>query len=78
LELRCPRHSSVALSCFISFGNPSPVIFIRHDVFFKFMKNFIDCFGFLSCQMRSCRSWSQTLDQCLYYCLSSASGIWDL
>jgi hypothetical protein len=44
------------------------VIFIRHDVFFKFMKKFINCFDFLSCQMRSCRSWSQTLDQRLYCC----------
>jgi hypothetical protein len=51
LELRCPRHPSIALSCFISFHNPSTVIFIRHDVLFKFMKKFIDCFGFLSCQM---------------------------
>jgi hypothetical protein len=68
LELRSPRHFSIALSCFISFGNPSAVIFIRHDVFFKFMKKFINCFGFLSCQMRSCQSWSQTLDQRLYCC----------
>jgi hypothetical protein len=68
LELRCPRHSSIALSCSISFSNPSTVIFIRHDVFFKFMKKFINYFGFLSCQRRSCRSWSQTLDQSLYCC----------
>jgi hypothetical protein len=64
LEQRSPRYFSVALSFFISFGNPSVVIFIRHDVFFKFM----NCFGFLSCQMRSCWSWSQTLDQRLYCC----------
>jgi hypothetical protein len=51
LELRSPHHFSIALSYFISFGNPSAVIFIRHDVFFKFKKKFINCFRFLSCQM---------------------------
>jgi hypothetical protein len=68
LELGSPRHFSVALSCFISFGNSSTVIFVRHDVLFKFVKVFINCLGFLSCQMRSCWSWSQTLDQCLNCC----------
>jgi hypothetical protein len=51
LELRSPHHFSIALSYFISFGNPSAVIFIRHDVFFKYKKKFINCFRFLSCQM---------------------------
>jgi hypothetical protein len=32
LELKSPRHFSVALSCFISFGNSSAVIFIKHDI----------------------------------------------
>jgi hypothetical protein len=57
-----------SLSCFISFNNSSAVIVVGHDVLFKFMKKFINCFGFLSCQMRSCWSWSQTLDQCLNRC----------
>jgi hypothetical protein len=47
LELRSPSHFSITLSCFILFGNSSAVIFIRHDVFLKFMKKFINCFGFL-------------------------------
>jgi hypothetical protein len=68
LELRYPDHFSVALSCFISFSNSSPMIIVGHDVFFKFTKKFINCFGFLSCEMRSCRSWSRTLDQCLNCC----------
>jgi hypothetical protein len=68
LELRSPHHSSVALSCFMSFSDSSAVIHVRHGVFFKFMKKFINCFGFLSCQMRSCWYWSQTLDQCLNRC----------
>jgi hypothetical protein len=46
LELRYPRHFSVALSCFILFSDSSAVIFVKHDVFFKFMKKFINCFGF--------------------------------
>jgi hypothetical protein len=74
LELRSPRHFPVTLSCFVSFGNPSVMIFIRHDVFFKFMEKFINCFGLLSRQMRSCRSWSQTLDQCLYCCFIICLG----
>jgi hypothetical protein len=65
LELRFPRHFSVSLSCFISFSNSSAVIIIGHDVLFKFMEKFINCFGFLSWQMWSCWSWSQTLDQCV-------------
>jgi hypothetical protein len=32
------------------------------------MKKFINCFGFLSRQMRSYWSWSQTLDHCLNCC----------
>jgi hypothetical protein len=75
LELRYRRHFSVALSCFISFDNPSAVIFIRHDVFFKFMKKFINYFWFLSCQMRSCQSCRQTLDQRLYCCFIIRFGI---
>jgi hypothetical protein len=61
LELRSPCHFSVALSCFISFNDSSAVIFVRHGVFFKFMKKFINYFGFLSCQMRSCWSRSRPL-----------------
>jgi hypothetical protein len=51
LELRSPHHLSVALSCFIPFSDSSSVIVVRHDVLFKLMKKFINCFGFLSCQM---------------------------
>jgi hypothetical protein len=64
-ELRSPRHFSVVLSCFISFSDSSAVIVIGHDILFNFMKKFISCFEFLSCQMRSCWFSSQTLDQCL-------------
>jgi hypothetical protein len=49
------------------------VIFIKHDVFFKFMKKFINCFGFLSCQMRS-KTGQQRFSACIVV-LSSASGI---
>jgi hypothetical protein len=57
LELRSPHHFSVALFFFISFDNSSAVIFIRHDVFFKFMKKFINCLGFFRVRcVRSC--WS--------------------
>jgi hypothetical protein len=41
------------------------MIVIGHDVLFKCMEKFINCFGFLSCQMWSCWSWSQILDQCI-------------
>jgi hypothetical protein len=75
LELRSPGDFCISLSCIISFGSPSAVFFSRHDVFFKFMKKFIDCFGFLSCQMRSCLSWGQTLDQRLYCCFIICFGI---
>jgi hypothetical protein len=44
------------------------MVIIGQDVFFKFMKKFFKCLGFLSHQMRSCSSWSQTFDQCLDRC----------
>jgi hypothetical protein len=56
------------LSCFISFGHSFAMIIIRQDVLFKFMKKFINCLWLLSCQVRSCWSWSQVLDQCLDRC----------
>jgi hypothetical protein len=68
LGLRSPIHFSVALTRFISFSHSSAMIIIRQDVFFKFMKKFINCLWFLSRQVRSCWSWSQTLDQCLNCC----------
>jgi hypothetical protein len=68
LGLRSPSHFSIALSCFVSFSYSSAMIIIRQDVLFKFMKKFINCLGFLSCQMWSRWSWSQTLDQCLDRC----------
>jgi hypothetical protein len=49
--LRSPRHFSIVLSCFISFSYSSVMIVIRQDVLFKFMKKFINCLGFLSCQV---------------------------
>jgi hypothetical protein len=39
------------LSCFVSFNNSSAMIIIGLDVFFKFMEEFINCLGFLSCQV---------------------------
>jgi hypothetical protein len=68
LRLRSPSHFSVALSRFISFSYSSTMIIIRQDIFFKFMKKFINCLWFLLRQVRSCWSWSQTLDQCLNRC----------
>jgi hypothetical protein len=49
--LRSPRHFSIALSFFVSFRYSSAMIVIRQDVLFKFMKKFINCLGFISCQM---------------------------
>jgi hypothetical protein len=54
LGLGSPSHFSVALSCFISFSHSSAMIIIRQDVFFKFMKKFINGLWLLSCQVRSC------------------------
>jgi hypothetical protein len=51
LGLRSPRHFSIALSCFVSLSYSSAMIIIKQDVLFKFMKKFIDCLGFLSCQV---------------------------
>jgi hypothetical protein len=68
LGLRSPSHFSVALSHFISFSHSFVMIIVRQDIFFKFMKKFINCLWFLSRQVQSCWSWSQTLDQCLNRC----------
>jgi hypothetical protein len=68
LGLRSPRHFSFDLSCFVSFSYSCAVILIVQDVLFKFMEKFIDCLGFLSCQVWSSWSWSQTLDQCFDCC----------
>jgi hypothetical protein len=51
LGLRSQCHFSIALSCFVSFSYSSAMIVIGQDVLFKFMKKFINCLGFLSCQM---------------------------
>jgi hypothetical protein len=51
LRLRSPCHFSVALSCFISFSYSSAMFVITQDVLFKFMKKFLNCLGFLSCQV---------------------------
>jgi hypothetical protein len=66
--LGSPSHLSVALSGFISFSHSSAMIIIGQDVFFEFMKKFINCLWLLSCQVRSCWSWSQALDQCFDRC----------
>jgi hypothetical protein len=51
LGLRSPHHFSISLSCFVSFSYSSAVIVIGQDLLFKFMEKFINCLGFLSCQM---------------------------
>jgi hypothetical protein len=76
LELWSPSHFPVALSRFISFGHSFAMIIIRQNVFFKFVKEFFDCLGFLSREMRSCWPWGQTFDQRLDRCL--VIGFWDL
>jgi hypothetical protein len=68
LRLWSPRHLFVALSSFISFSHSSALIIIGQDVFFEFKKKFINCLWRLSCQVRSCWSWSQALDQCFDSC----------
>jgi hypothetical protein len=62
LGLCSPGHFFVALPGFISFSYSFAMIIIRQDVFFQFMKKFLNRLGFLSRQMRSCWSWSQTFD----------------
>jgi hypothetical protein len=56
LGLGSLSHLSVSLSGFILFDHSSAMIIIRQDVFFEFMKKFINCLWLLSCQMQSC--WS--------------------
>jgi hypothetical protein len=51
LGFRSPRHFSIALTFFISLSYSSAMIIIRQDVLFMFMEKFIDCLGFLSCQV---------------------------
>jgi hypothetical protein len=62
LGLCSPGHFSVALSGFISFSYSFAMIIIRQDVLFQFAKKFFNRLGFLSRQMLSWWSWSQTLD----------------
>jgi hypothetical protein len=62
LGLRSRGHFSVAMPSFISFGHSFAMIIIRQDVLFQFVKKFFNRLGFLSRQMRSCWSWSQTFD----------------
>jgi hypothetical protein len=76
LELWSPGRFSVALSRFISFCHSFAMIIIRQNVFFKFVKEFLNCPGFLSREMRSCWPWGQTFDQCLDRCF--VIGLWDL
>jgi hypothetical protein len=71
-----PGHFSVALSGFVSFGYSFAMIIIRQDVFFQFMKKFLNRLGFLSSQMRSCWSLGQTLD--LRIDRFSFISFWDL
>jgi hypothetical protein len=51
LGLCSPGHFSVALPGFVSFGYSLAMIIIGQDVFFQFMKKFLNRFGFLSGQM---------------------------
>jgi hypothetical protein len=74
--LRSPGHFSVALPGFISFSHSFAMIIIRQDVFFQFMKKFFNRLGYLSRQMRSCWSWSQTFDQRIDHCFFIS--FWDL
>jgi hypothetical protein len=75
LELWSPCRFSIALSRFVSFGDPFAMIIIRQNIFFKFVKEFFNCLGFLSREMRSCWPWGQTLDQCLDHCFVIDPGI---
>jgi hypothetical protein len=76
LGLCSPSYFSVALPCFISFGHSFAMIIIGQDVLFQFMKKFFNRLRFLSRQMQSCWSWSQTFDQCLDCCF--VTGFWNL
>jgi hypothetical protein len=76
LGLWSPSHFSASLPCFISLGHSFAMIIIGQDVFFKFMKKIFNYLRFLSCQMRSCWSWSQTFNQCFDCCF--VIGFWDL
>jgi hypothetical protein len=78
LELWSLGCFSVALPRFISFGDSFAMIVIKQNIFFKFVKEFFNCLGFLSREMRSCWPWSQALIGALIVVFSSASGIWDL
>jgi hypothetical protein len=76
LRLWSPSHFCAALPCFISLNHSFAMIIIGQDVFFQFMKKFFNCLGFLSRQMRSCWSRSQTFNQCFDRCF--VIGFWDL
>jgi hypothetical protein len=76
LGLWSPSHFSVALPCFISLSQSFATIIIGQDAFFQFMKKFFNRLRFLSRQMRSCWSWSQTFNQCFDRCFFI--GFWDL
>jgi hypothetical protein len=78
MELRSPHHFFVALSCFISFSDFSAVIVMGHDVLFKFMENFINCFGFFHVKCEAVGPGVRPLISALIVVLSSTSGIWDL
>jgi hypothetical protein len=54
------------------------VIFIRHDVFFKFMKKFINCFGYFHDKCEAVSPGVRPLISACIVVLPSASGIWDL
>jgi hypothetical protein len=38
------------------------MIVVRQNIFFKFVEEFFDRLGFLSCEMRSCWPWGQAFD----------------
>jgi hypothetical protein len=51
LELWSPCCFSVALPHFISCGDSFAMIVIRQNIFFKFVKDFFNCLGFLDAKL---------------------------
>jgi hypothetical protein len=78
LGLRSPGHFSVALPCFISFSHSFAMIIIRQDVFFQFMKKFLNRLGFFLVRCEAVGPGVRPLISALIVVFSSASGIWDL
>jgi hypothetical protein len=71
-------HFSVALPGFVSFSYSFAMIIIRQDVFFQFMKKFLNRLGFFLVRCEAVGPGVRPLISALIVVLSSASGIWDL